>query len=135
MILTLKLHFQQGYIGHPYWPEQQKLIDIQKESGMRRSRSEQNRAKALTEYLEKNGMTLDDYNKLEKLASRPFVTAKDEEQLSMGKHPVNGHDPDEIVIPPHQLDGAFANAADEARAATRIASREQIRSILKVKPI
>lgn len=135
MILTLKLHFPLGYIGHPYWPEMQQLIDIQKESGMRRARSENNRAKALTEYLQKHNMTVADYQKLEKLAERPFVTAADEERISLGKHPVNGHDPDEIVIPPRQLDGAFANASDEARAATRIASREQIRTILKVRPI
>lgn len=135
MELVLKVHFPIGYCGNPYWPEQQRLIDIQKESGFRRARSEQNRAKALTEYLEKHGMTHADYLALEKQASRPFVTAADEERMSFGRNAINGHDPEEIVIPPHHLDGCFANACDEARAATRVASRDQIRSILKTKPI
>ena len=31
------------YIAHPYWPEREKLINIQKESGLSRARTAQTR--------------------------------------------------------------------------------------------
>ena len=110
------LHFTKGYVAHPYWPELERLINIDKESGTRRARSEANRAKALNEYLTKHGMTYDQYLDLQKLAQRQFY--------------MNGTG--EIIIPEHQVYGCLAQAADLARSATRVASRDQIRSVLKV---
>jgi len=115
--LTLELHFAKGYIAHPYWPELEKVINIEKESGTRRARSEANRARALEDYLKKVGLTLDKFNKLKIAAARPFYT--------------NGRD-GEIIIPEHQIYGMLAAAADEARSGVRIASRDQIRSAIQV---
>jgi hypothetical protein len=45
------------YIAHPYWPEREKLINIQKESGLSRARTAQTRRKALDDYLASISMT------------------------------------------------------------------------------
>lgn len=46
------------YIAHPYWPEREKLINIQKESGLSRARTAQTRRKALDDYLASVAPTL-----------------------------------------------------------------------------
>jgi hypothetical protein len=63
------------YIAHPYWPEREKLINIQKESGLSRARTAQTRRKALDDYLASIDMTRAQYDDLERLASRPFYTS------------------------------------------------------------
>lgn len=130
MQLRLKLHFTKGYIAHPYWPELEKLINVQKESGTRRARSEEKRIKVLRDYLTARGMSMEQYEELERRAKRPFYTVAD---LNGSCPP--GHDPDEIVIPPHQLYGCLANACDLAGAGIRLARKEQIRSILSIAPV
>jgi hypothetical protein len=67
--LTVDLH---SYVGHPYWPEMEQLINITKESGMNRARSSANRRAALEEWLRANNMTLADFERLEAEANRPF---------------------------------------------------------------
>ena len=67
-----------SYIGDPYWPEIERLVNITKESGMSRARSSANRRKALEEYLRAEKMSLSDYEALEQAASRPFYTDNDE---------------------------------------------------------
>src|SRR5258708_5448104 len=71
--LRIQVHLD-GYIGHPYWPEMEKLINITKSSGMNRARTSANARKALEEYLEANGMALTDYEELKARAERPFYT-------------------------------------------------------------
>ena len=122
---TYQLAFARGYIAHPYWPELERLINIEKESGTRRARSEANRTKALTQYLTKIDMTVADLEKLRTRANRPFYTVADQP-------PVNGHDAREIIIPPHQVYGCLVQAADVAPAATRIANPDQVRSVLTI---
>jgi hypothetical protein len=132
MQLTLRLDFGKGYLAHSYWPELEKVINIEKESGFRRVRSEAARQKTLAEYLTKVGMTKDELEALRARAERQFYTADDIARTSLGQYPVNGHDPDEICIPPNQIYGCLAQASDLARSATRVASRDQIRSVLDV---
>jgi hypothetical protein len=126
MDVSIVLHFDQGYIGHPFWPERERLINVQKESGMNRARSEANRAKSLQDYLRVHGMDLDDYSDLERLANRQFYTRAD----SHGA--LDGNDPDEIVIPAHQFYGCLAQAADLATSSVRLARPEQLRTVLQV---
>lgn len=114
-IYHLTTRFTKGYIAHPYWPEMAKLIDIQKKSGLNRTKSEANRRKALEEYLKANKMNLIDYEMLEKLAARPFH--------------LNGTG--EIIIPAEKIYAFLVNATDEARSATRACPPEQIRSLIK----
>lgn len=121
MLIHVTLHFPKGYIGHPYWPEREKLINIQKESGLNRARNPKKRTDSLKAWLDVHQMTMDDYRLLEVRAARPFYTAAD----------VGGKG-DEIVIPAHQMHGMCAQAADQAPSAVRLASTEQIRTVMTV---
>jgi hypothetical protein len=103
--------FDRGYVADPYWPERSRLIDIQKESGLNRARSDANRRKALEEYLKRKGMTLADYEELERRSNRPFYT--------------NGAD---IIIPSAQVLSFLVATCDQARSATRPCDPDQVRS-------
>jgi hypothetical protein len=121
MRIAVTLQFAKGYIAHPYWPERERLITVQKESGLNRARSLDKRQKALTSYLTAKALSVEDYRALELRAARAWYTAAD-----VG---LPG-DPAEIVIPAHQLHGLMAQAADLAPAAVRLARPEQIRTLL-----
>ena len=124
MILTVTIHLAKGYIGHPYWPEREKLINIQKESGINRARNPDKRQKSLRAWLDAHSLSLDDYHALEVRAARPFYRAAD-----VGlKGPTL--DPDEIVIPAHHLHGMCAQAADMAPSSVRLANPDQVRTVL-----
>lgn len=103
-----------GYIASPYWPEMYRLIEIQKTSGMNRARSEKKRRECLETTLTEMGMTLADYEKLSRLAHRPF-------------HRNGGGDDGEIIIPADRILSCMVNASDRAPSKLRI---ESIRSAL-----
>lgn len=113
-MIKFELHLR-SYIAHPYWPEMEQLINIQKESGMNRARSAANRRKALEEHLRNNGMTLADYEALEQAANRPFHVADD------------GH----IVIPKRCVDAMLVAVCDTARAANRPCGPDMVRTVLR----
>lgn len=115
MEVRIEAHFEKGYIGHPYWPAREKLINIQKESGVNRVRSEQRREKALRDYLSSKGLTMADYSALEVEADIPFYTRDGTP---------------EIVIPAHHVHGMMANACDLCSSSIRIARTEQIRTVV-----
>ena len=115
MLIELTLHFPKGYIGHPYWPEMEKLINIQKGSGVNRARSEDKRAKTLKAYLDTHGLTMEDYRALEVAAARPFYTRPD----------------GEIVIPAHHLHGLMAMTASLAPGSIRLARPDQVRNLVE----
>jgi hypothetical protein len=112
LTLDLTLAFVTPYVGHPYWPEVNKVIDITKKSGLNRAKSDANRRKALEEYLRANGLTLADFERLEQLSRRPFHFAPD----------------GEIIIPADRILSFLVAANSEARAANRAAPPEQVRS-------
>jgi hypothetical protein len=92
--LTATIEFER-YIAHPYWPERELLIRINKDSGMNRLRSDAKRATALKQEVEKHDMTMDDYAKLETAAARQFYRVSE---------------PDgEIIVPRHQLAGSLVH--------------------------
>ena len=105
----------ESYIAHPYWEQQEQVINIIKESGTARARSAMNRDNALTAYLEKLKMTREDFEELKRLAARPFHTD------------VEGY----IIIPKRSVDGMLTQAADTARAALRAVRAEQVRTSLR----
>jgi hypothetical protein len=127
MQLTCTVKFGKGYIAHPFWVARSKLIDIQKGSGMNRVRSDSKRADSLKNYLQRIGMTMDEYHALEAEADRQFYQVRDLDGVALPKHA-----PDEIVIPAHQWNGALANACALATSGIRISKADQIRSILTV---
>ena len=122
MRIAVTLHLPKGYIGHPYWPERERVITIQKESGVNRARSLDKRDKTLRAYLDSKGITLDDYRALEARAAREFYVGADVDDSSAL--------PDEIVLPAHHLHGLMAQAADVAPSSIRLAKPEQIRNLL-----
>lgn len=115
MLINVTLSFSKGYIANPYWPAMEKIITIRKQSGVDRARSETKRTQALSAWLEKNSLTLDDYRALEKEAARPFYTDLN----------------NAILIPAHHLHGFIAATATLAPAAVRLARAEQIRTLLE----
>jgi hypothetical protein len=104
-----------SYIAHPYWPEADQVVTIQKQSGMNLLRSQDKRNKALSTYLEKIGMTIQEYHKLEELAARPWYT----------------NDEGFIIIPRHQFSGALVQATQSAPSGSRIPA-EALRSTLQI---
>jgi hypothetical protein len=117
-MLTYKLEFKLDlYIAHPYWPEQDELIDIQKKSGLNFVRSEDKRESRLREYLKKMDLTMDHYRRLENLSSREWYRCDGE------KSP--------IIIPRHQMSGALVQATATAPSGSRW-SQDQLRSLILV---
>lgn len=110
--LNLTLTFPGQYIGNPYWPAMFRLIEITKESGMNRARAQQNRRKALEEHLRLKGLTMDDFEKIEREAKEPFH--------------VNSEGT--IVIPAERILSFLVATCDEARSAQRPCQPEQVRS-------
>lgn len=96
-----------SYIGHPYWPEKDDLINIHKKSGFNRARTPNTKEKALKGYLDSIGMTMDDYQELKKLAERQWYRQDNVDQTS------------EIVIPRHQISGCLVQAINNSPSAVR----------------
>lgn len=114
-MLTFDVRFSfgsPGYIAHPYWPEMDRLINVQKESGLNRARSQANRRKALEEYLKSIGMTLAAYEQLVERANRPFHT--DSSGL--------------IIIPAEKVAAFLVSVTDQVRAAFRPCPPDQVRT-------
>jgi hypothetical protein len=112
-MLKLSLVFTEpGFIAHPYFPEVYKLIQIEKESGVNRARSDANKRRALEAYLTEKGMTLDHYEDIKSRAARPFATS----------------DSGEIIIESDKILSALVNADDVAPRNMRI---DSIRTTLR----
>jgi len=116
-IFQLRINVE-SFVGHPYWPERERLINIIKESGMSRARSTPNRNKALEQHLITQGMTLAEYEELERLASRSFYTDAD----------------DRVLIPKHVVDGMLTAACDTIRSAGRPCPPDMVRVVLRSSP-
>jgi len=115
MDVQIVARFEKGYIADPYWPEREKLINIDKESGLNRVRSQDRREKALRDYLASKGLAMEDYAALAAQAGRPFHTRDGTA---------------EIVIPSQHVLGCLVQAASTCTASIRIARPEQLRTIL-----
>lgn len=92
------------------------MINIQKNSGMNRARSEEKRENNLKEYLKRNGYTMEQYHELERLSRRPFYTSND------------GH----IIISSHQMYGCLIEAARNISASQRPCDPNNLRHVLRV---
>jgi hypothetical protein len=92
-----------SYIGHPYWPERDLCIDIEKKSGVNRQKSEDKRRAALEAECKSRGMTYDDYLAAKEKAAEPWYR--------------NGSR--KIIIPRHQMAGALVQAIGSVPAKVR----------------
>jgi hypothetical protein len=104
-----------GYVGHPYTPDMYRYIEITKLSGMNRARSTANRRKALEEHLNQIGMTLADFEELERRSKIAFT-----------------YEDGFIVIPAHHVQSFLVATCDEIRSASRPSPPEQVRSRIRV---
>lgn len=114
---ALELHLD-SYIGHPYWPEREQVINITKQSGMSRARSDENRQKALNNFLKEHGLTPADFERLQEVADRPFHL--DDDGL--------------IIVPELHVISMIVAACDQARSAQRPIQPDQVRSSIMVTP-
>jgi len=134
-IFVVTLHFDKGYIASPYWPELGKLIDIEKQSGMNRCRSESRIREALEQHLKKIGMSLKEYEELQVLAARPFYTTGTNGTLPSPTAPptpaLSPSSPPTIIIPRTQVYGMLVHAADTIRSAGRPCHPDQVRSLVQ----
>jgi hypothetical protein len=116
--IRFQLQFQQGYIAHPYWPEREEVINIQKISGMNRAKSEKTRSAALTEYLKRTGWTEALYADLRHRAERAWYRAENDDETS------------EILIPSHQLYGCLIEATKRCPATLRPCESDNLRHVI-----
>ena len=96
------------------------MINIQKTSGLNRARSASGRRKALEEFLQGIGKTLEWYEDLERQAAEPFYRT-------------NGAG-SEIIIPDLHVYAFLVQTCDTARSATRPCDPDQVRSRFVVTP-
>ena len=109
--LTVTLRID-SYIADPYWPESAAVIDIQKKSGMNRCQTDKTREKALKAYLDKEGITLKDYERLVELRKRPWYRADNFDESSP------------IVIPRHHISAALVQTVKTAPSAAKAGYKE-----------
>ncbi len=100
------------YVCNPYTIEVYKVIQIQKESGVNRARSEAGRASALSAYLANIGMTLAEYEKLCQDAKDPV------ERNEEGAH----------IVPSEKVASMLVCANDVLPRAQQFTARGQERS-------
>jgi hypothetical protein len=91
------------YIGLPFWPERHFLINVGKE--VHPKLGPEKKRQALAAALEKMGKTMDDYERAQVRAERPFYTIND-------KNPNLGDG--EIIIPARHILSFLNNASQEA---------------------
>lgn len=98
------------------WTEREQVVNILKQSGYNRVRSEDKREQTLRRYLEKIGMDMSDYQALVKKADEQFYRNKE----------------GVIVIPRHQFSGCLVQACKSAPAGARF-DEDQLRSLLDIR--
>lgn len=108
-----------SYIADPYWPEQERVISIRKQSGVDRARSEEKREATLTNFLKKIGVTQEQYRDLEKRSKEPWYRV------------IRGDEASPIIIPAKQLAGMLVHAAEMSPAGTRVKT-DNLRSLIHV---
>lgn len=107
------------YICNPYLEERNIIIDIQKACGYNRL-SQAKKEAALLGELKRQGLTIEDWQRLERLASRQWNRMDDLDETS------------EIIITPHQSYGALRRCCEESPSAQRPCDPQNLRHLLFV---
>jgi len=114
MLVTLQMR---SYIAHPFWDARNKVIEIEKKSGVNRQKSEEKRTAALRAQCDKMGCTLDDYERLKVEASEQWYRRPDRT----------------IYIPRHQIAGAIVQTIGESPKALRGAfTKDNFRALVEL---
>jgi hypothetical protein len=93
-----------GYICNPFTPAKSQMVTIEKESGVRRLRSDDKIEQALLNYLTNAGLKLEDYYRIVKEAQQEWI--KNDE----------GH----IIIPQLQIEAAMRESSKKIPKAMKI---------------
>lgn len=118
--IEVSIHFDK-YIAHPYWPEREMVIKIQKDSGMSRQKSDDKREAALSNQLKKLGLNMDDYRALQKAAERQWYRVD------------SGDDNSEIIVPRHHLAGCLVQTVGTATKNLRGKfTKDSFRSLVEI---
>jgi hypothetical protein len=108
--IAIKLTFGElGYIGKPFWPERNTLINISKDVHPKLAGAK--REAAIAAACEKRGLSPENYREIQERAARPFYTANEARD-------------GEIVIPARVFQSFLNNASQEApKVIPKIASK------------
>lgn len=101
MIVHVSLELK-NYIAHPFWPERNRCIEIEKKSGVNRQKSDEKRVAALKAECTRQGVTYEQYLELR-------VKAADQWYRRDGR----------VIIPRHQVAGGIVQAIASSPKALR----------------
>ena len=111
----------ESYIAHPYWPEREQLIQIQLLSGINRLKNDDKKLAALKGQLEKDGLTMADYENLKVRAARQWYRVDPEDEIS------------EIVIPRHQIAGCLVETINRTpKALHGVYNADSFRHVVRI---
>lgn len=106
-----------SYIAHPFWPETNARIEIEKKSGVNRQKSDDKRAAALKAECSRQGFTYARYLEMVELSQRQFYTREDG-TIYIPRHQIAGGLVQVIGGSPKALRGRFTK--DSFRALVQI---------------
>lgn len=101
MLVHVSLELK-NYIAHPFWPERNRCIEIEKKSGVNRQKSEEKRVAALKAECTRQGVTYEQYLELREKAADQWYRRD-------GK----------IIIPRHQIAGSLVQTIASSPKALR----------------
>ncbi len=101
-VIRVDLRFN-NYIAHPFWPARNRVIEIEKKSGVNRQKSEEKRVAALKAECSRQGYTYEQYLQFKVDAAEQWYRREDRA----------------IYIPRHQLAGALVQMIGSAPKALR----------------
>ena len=109
-----------NYIAHPYWPARNRVIEIEKKSGVNRQKSDEKRQAALKAECDRQGYTLAQYEQFKRDAAEQWYRKP---QAPAGK----------IIIPRHQIAGGLVQAIGGAPKALRGPfDRDNFRALVQI---
>jgi hypothetical protein len=115
MLISVELQMT-NYIAHPFWPEKNRCIEIEKKSGVNRQKSEDKRIAALKAECERQGYTYEQYLDLRKKSADEWYRT-------------DGH----IVIPRHQVAGSLVQTiAGSPKALRGSFDKDNFRALVQI---
>lgn len=109
-----------NYIAHPFWPARNRVIEIEKKSGVNRQKSEEKRAAAIKAECERQGFTIEDYARFKGEAAEQWYRWPQERGAT-------------IIIPRHQIAGGIVQAIGSAPKALRGPfDRDNFRALVQI---
>jgi hypothetical protein len=106
-----------SYIAHPFWDARNRVIEIEKKSGVNRQKSDEKRQSALKAECERQGCTLADYERLKIEAAEQWYRRIDRT----------------IYIPRHQVAGAMVQTIGESPKALRgMFTKDNFRALVEI---